>query len=91
MMLQITDDAATWMRSALSDEDQDDNRCFRIIVTATGVQLMRGEERPHDVVAYTHDDKVVLVLDTATAEYLKDHGVDYDANTSELVVACASG
>ncbi|NQT14544.1 MAG: hypothetical protein HQ582_17440 [Planctomycetes bacterium] len=89
-MLHITDSAATWMRSALSEENEDDSQCFRIIVTATGVQLMRGEECPDDVVAYTHDDKVVLVLDAATAEFLKDQGVDYDADTSELVVAWES-
>jgi len=86
-MLQITDIAATWMRSALSGEDEDDNQCFRIIVTGRGVQLMRGEERLDDVVAYTHDGKVVLVLDAATAEFLKDRGVDYDADTSELVLS----
>ena len=43
MMLQITDNAAIWMRSALSREAEGDNQRFRIIVTASGVQLMRGE------------------------------------------------
>ena len=89
-MLQITDSAAIWMRTTLSEEDKDDNQCFRIIVTGTGVQLMRGEQRPHDVVAYTHEGKVVLVLDAATAEFLTNRKVDYDADTSELVFACMS-
>jgi Fe-S cluster assembly iron-binding protein IscA len=89
-MLQITDNAATWMRGALSEEDEGDDQCFRIIVTGRGLQLMRGEERPDDVVAYTHEGKAVLVLDGATAEFLKDLAVDYDADTSELVIACAS-
>ena len=87
-MLHITDIAATWMRNALSKEDEDDSKCFRIILTARGAQLMRGEERPGDVVAYTHEGKVVLVLDTATAEFLKDHELDYDTDTEELIVAC---
>jgi len=86
-MLEITDIAATWMRSALSGEREDDHRCFRIIVTGRGVQLMRGKERPDDVAVYTHEGKVVLVLDPATAEFLKDHGVDYDADASGLLVA----
>jgi Fe-S cluster assembly iron-binding protein IscA len=90
MMLQITDNAANWMRGALSEEDESDDQCFRIIVTGRGLQLMRGEERPDDVVAYTHEDKVVLVLDGATAEFLKDLAVDYDTDTSELVIACVS-
>jgi Fe-S cluster assembly iron-binding protein IscA len=85
-MLHITDNAATWMRSALAGEDGNDNQCFRIIVTGRGLQLMRGEERPDDVAAYTHEGKAVLVLDGATAEFLKDLAVDYDADTSELVI-----
>jgi Fe-S cluster assembly iron-binding protein IscA len=89
-MLQITDNAATWMRTALSEEGGDDSQCFRIIVTAAGLQLMRGEELPDDLVAYAHEDKAVLVLDAATAELLQDHGVDYDADMSELVVAWCS-
>ncbi len=89
-MLQITDNAASWMRSALSEEDGKDSQCFRIIVTGRGLQLMRGEERPDDVVAYTHEGKAVLVLDSATAEFLKDLAVDYDVGTSELIIACVS-
>ena len=89
-MLQITDNAASWMRSALSGEDGHDNQCFRIIVTGRGLQLMRGEERPDDVAAYMHEGRAVLVLDSATAEFLKDLAVDYDVDTSELVIACVS-
>jgi len=81
-VLQITDSAATWMRIALSG--QDDNQCFRIAVTGTEMQLMRDEERPDDVVACADEGKAVLVLDAATAELLKDHGVDYDADASEV-------
>ncbi len=86
-MLQISDIATSWMRSAFPEEDEDDNQCFRIIVTGRGVQLMRGEERPGDVVAYSDGGKVVLVLDAVTAECLEDLGVDYYADTSELVFA----
>ena len=89
-MLEITDIAAAWMRSALSEQREDDHQCFRIIVTRRGVQLMRGKERPDDVVAYTHEGKVVLVLDPATAQFLEDHGVDYDGDTSGLVVAAVN-
>jgi Fe-S cluster assembly iron-binding protein IscA len=86
-MLQITNRAATWMRTTLSEDDENDHQCFRVLVTGRGVQLMRGEEHPNDVVAYTYEGKAVLVLDSATAEFLKHRRVDYDADTSELVFA----
>jgi Fe-S cluster assembly iron-binding protein IscA len=85
MVLQITDNAAAWMRRALAEED--DSRCFRIIVTARGVQLLRGKEGAGDVVIYAHGSRAVLVLDAATADFLTDCGVDYDRAAAKLVAS----
>lgn len=86
-MVEITDIAASWMRSALLERGENSQQCFRMIVTGRGVQLMRGEKRPDDLVAYSHEGRVVLVLDPSTADFLKDYGLDCDADKSGLVVA----
>ena len=85
-MLQLTDTAAIRMHRALTEAFEYGSECFRIVVTKSQVQIVRDEERPDDVI-YEHEGRVVLVLDVATAEFLKDCTVKYDEATSTLVFA----
>jgi Fe-S cluster assembly iron-binding protein IscA len=86
VMLQLTDTAAVRMHTALAQAFENGSECFRIVVTKSQVQVVRDEERPEDVI-YEHEGRVVLVLDAATAEFLKDCTIKYDEATSTLVFA----
>jgi Fe-S cluster assembly iron-binding protein IscA len=86
-MLQITDGAMARMQKALSQDAVSDNECFRIVVARSGVQLIRHEASPNDVAYSTPEGKVVLAVDAATGEFLKDRTIDYDEARSALVFA----
>jgi Fe-S cluster assembly iron-binding protein IscA len=85
-MLEITEPAAKRMASALAELSAAENECFRIVVTEEGARLMRDEQQAGDV-ALEHEQKVVLVMDSDTAEFLKDEKIDYDEAKSALVFA----
>jgi hypothetical protein len=89
-MLQISDSAVTRIRSAPSTENEHGNQCFRFVVTGRSLQLLRSDLHSHDVVVYTHAENPMLVLDAATAEFLQDYRVDYDAVAAAFVVAGAN-
>ena len=85
-MLEITPAAANRMLTALLEVSEAGDECFRIVVTEEGAKLLQDEQQTHDVV-FEHEQRVVLVMDPATAEFLKDEKIDYDEANSALVFA----
>jgi Fe-S cluster assembly iron-binding protein IscA len=84
VVLEITESAGKRMAAALAEDSQEENECFRILLTEAGVKLVRDEQQAEDV-AVEHDEQVVLVMDSVTAEFLKDQKIDYDEAQSALV------
>jgi Fe-S cluster assembly iron-binding protein IscA len=85
-MLQITDDAMARMQRALSEEGEDGNDCFRIVVTESSVELIRDKASSDDVAYKTREGMVVLVMDAACGQSLEDRTIDFDEAESSLVL-----
>jgi Fe-S cluster assembly iron-binding protein IscA len=84
VVLEITENAGKQMAAALAEDSEGEGECFRILLTEAGVKLVRDEQQAEDV-AVEHDEQVVLVMDSVTAEFLKDQKIDYDEAQSALV------
>jgi Fe-S cluster assembly iron-binding protein IscA len=82
-MLELSDAAAERMRKELLEWGENENECFRIAVADDNLELVQDEQRPDDV-AFEHEGKVILVLDSDASELLKDSKIDFDEEESEL-------
>jgi len=83
-MLQITDNAAVWLKSALAELDLDEGACFRLGLTEEGVKIVVDQERPGDI-SVTHDDDVLVVMDSVSAGRFEGHTMDFDEAARQLI------
>jgi len=83
-MFQITNSAAEQLKMAI-DSSENDNTCFRIGVTGDKVQMVVDQERPGDT-ALEHEGTTVLVMDAVAKERLDDQKLDFESDSSSLVL-----
>ena len=84
-MLEVTNNAAKELKTALLNCRATENDRFRVLVKENCLQMMRDEERPGDVTV-EHEGEVLLVMDPATADRLSGHKIEYDEAVSRLVL-----
>jgi Fe-S cluster assembly iron-binding protein IscA len=83
-MLQLTDKAAVYLKSALSELHPDEDACFRLGLTPEGVKLVVDQERPGDSTV-KYGDEVLIVIDSESAGRFEGHTMDINEATRQLV------
>lgn len=84
-MFQLTDRAAQRMKAALSEVENSEGVCFRLGVTEDKLRMVVDQERPGDTTV-EHEGEVVLVMDSVAAGRLDNHKLDFEEDTSSLVL-----
>ena len=84
-MFQITDRAAQQLKVALEKTDNAENACFRVGVTDSQVQMVIDQERPGDT-AIAYEGETLLVLDSAAESCLSNRQLDFEEQSSRLVL-----
>ena len=83
-MFVVTDNAAKKLKAALEERDTSEDACLRLGEAADGLKMVIDQQRPGDT-AIQYDDKVLLVMDPATAGRLEGRTMDFNADTEQLV------
>jgi Fe-S cluster assembly iron-binding protein IscA len=84
-MLEVTESAAGRLRTALSEVQEGQKDCFRVLLRENCLEVVADKQRSEDV-AFEHQDQVLLVMDQVTADRLSGHKLDYDGTVSRLVL-----
>ncbi len=82
--MQITEAAAERMKTAVLHEIDEKEKCFRIAMSAAGVDLVIDEHREGDV-TFEYEGTLILVLDATADDAIGELVLDYDPEQSELV------
>ena len=82
--MQITEAAAERMKTAVSHEIDEKEKCFRIAMSEAGVDLVIDEHREGDV-TFEYEGTLILVLDATADDAIGELVLDYDPEQSELV------
>lgn len=85
-MLRITKIAIERLGATLREVAETSDDCLRIVVTDEGPELIVDQERPGDE-TLVRDDKLLLVIDSATMEYFDGRILEVDETTSLLVLS----
>ena len=84
-MLQITDSAARTLKSALEKVSEVDEPRFRVGIVEGSVKMAIDQERAGDT-TIQHQGEALIVMDTATSDRLHGRKIDFDHETSGLVL-----
>jgi len=84
-MFQITDRAAEQLKHALSNSESPEGACFRVGIAENKAQLVLDQERPGDT-AIDYEGETLVVLDPAAGNALYDRQMDFDAESSSMVL-----
>jgi len=84
-MFQITDRAATQLKTVLSETQITEGACFRVGVVDNEVRFVLDQQRDGDT-NIEHEGEIVLVLDHQSGELLRNHKLDIDKESSGLVL-----
>ena len=83
-MLQLSDEAAVRLQSALTELDLDEGACFRLGVTQEGPKIVIDQERPGDT-TLTYQGQVLVVVDAGSVDRFDGHTMDFDETAEQLV------
>ncbi len=85
-MLNVTPDAAQYLKKALVGVEEPENACFRLKLGQKGPDLALDQTRPGDQ-QVEHEGAVVLTFEPSVAEQLGQRTLDYDDERSRLVLS----
>ena len=84
-MFQITERVARRLRAALSKAGAAENACFRVGVKGDQVEIVVDQERPGDA-TIEHEGETLLVLDSTAGNRLDNRKLDFEGQSSDLVL-----
>jgi len=84
-MFQVTERAARQLKAALSKAEDVENACYRIGSKGRQVQLVVDQQRSGDT-TIEHEGETLLVLDSAAGNRLYNHKLDFEEQSSRLVL-----
>jgi Fe-S cluster assembly iron-binding protein IscA len=84
-MLQITDAAARTLKNALENVSEVNEPRFRVGIVEGSVKMAVDQERTGDTTV-EHAGETLIVMDTATSDRLDGRKLDFDRDTSSLVL-----
>ena len=84
-MLQITDSAARTLKDALANVTEVEDPRFRMGIVEGSVKMAIDQQRAGDTTV-EHEGEAIIVMDTATSDRLDGRKLDFDRDTSSLVL-----
>ncbi len=86
-MLTVSHAASDLLAQMLSNDESSDDAVFRLVVKNHEIELEIGTVQPGDS-TFTHDEKVVLVIDEEVSESVADITLDalVERDSSDLVL-----
>jgi hypothetical protein len=85
-MLTVTTEAAQYLKRALVGVREPENACFRLRLGQKGADLALDQTRPGDETV-EHEGEVLLTLEPSVAQQVTESTLEYNDETSRLVLA----
>lgn len=84
-MVQLTDEAAVRLKSALSRVAPNEDACFRLGATEEGMKIVVDQQRAGDATV-EYGGEVLIVIDAASAARCEERTIAFDEVAKKLVM-----